>query len=137
MNTTKKQKVIKLSQKTRSKAIDKNNYSRRKKIIIKQNNTKRIKENSYKLLKVQKGGASFDDVIKKYAEKIFKLLEPNGQFSTIFRGLFNLQYLNGFNNMYDEIKPTVQEKNIQINYQKKINEIMKIISVCSRRIFIS
>ena len=115
MNTTKKQKVIKLSQKTRSKAIDKNNYSRRKKIIIKQNNTKRIKENSYKLLKVQKGGASFDDVIKKYAEKIFKLLEPNGQFSTIFRGLFNLQYLNGFNNMYDEITPTVQEKTIQIN----------------------
>ena len=36
MNTTKKQKVIKLSQKTRSKAIDKNNYSRRKKNIIKQ-----------------------------------------------------------------------------------------------------
>lgn len=80
----------------------------------KQNKPKYSKENIYQLLKIQKGGAT-EEEIQDYAQKIFDLLQPNGKFSTIFRGLFNLQYLNNFNNMYEEITPTIQEKTIQIN----------------------
>lgn len=106
-------------QKTKKTTISKNN---KKNSFVRKNNTKRkqnkpkySKENIYQLLKIQKGGTVPENVIQDYAQKIFDLLQPNGEFSTIFRGLFNLQYLNNFNNMYEELTPTIQEKTIQIN----------------------
>ena len=84
---------------------------------MKNKNTIKInnKKQHNKTKKIVKGGAIISDtLVQTYVNKVYEILNPNGKFTTIFRGLYHLIYLNN-NNLDKTENLSVKEKVVELN----------------------